>query len=684
MSELEQLCVNTIRAVSADQPQAANSGHPGAPMGCAPMAHLLWGETMMYSSKDPAWINRDRFVLSNGHACALQYTMLHLTGYNLTAKDLSEFRKIESKTPGHPEWYETEGIEVCTGPLGQGISNAVGLAIAERHLAATYNEDNYPIFDHHTYVICGDGCLQEGVSAEASSLAGHLGLGRVIVLYDDNNITIDGSTELSFTEDVLKRYEAYGWHTQTVDEVVESLDALRTAIKNAQEVTDKPSLIKVKTLIGQGSPTKQGHHSAHGAPLGTDDLAAAKKAWGLPGDKMFYVPPEVQEYFDKAAAIGDAKRIAWEELFAKFSAEFPDKAAEISRRFAGKLPDGLLDKLPKHEFGKDKEVATRKSSQMCLEAIAPHMPELIGGSADLTPSNLTDYKDVVDFQKDSYMGRYLRFGIREHGMVAITNGIFAHGGLRPYCATFLVFVGYCIGSVRLSALSQFPVLFIMTHDSIGLGEDGPTHQPIETLESLRSMPNINVYRPADTNETAGAYHVALTSNKTPTVICCSRTTTKALQVSSIELAGKGGYVAVETENPDLILVASGSEVGPCVDAAKKLTAEGIATRVVSMPCQEVFLAQPASYQRVVLPGTVPTLSVEAASPHGWHRFSHSQIAMDGFGCSGASADVFKKFGFTVENISNKGKELVDFYKQAGNIPDLNNRPVFSAMNGGAH
>jgi transketolase len=361
--ELEKLCVNTIRAVSADQPQAANSGHPGAPMGCAPMAHVLWSEVMNYSSKDPAWINRDRFVLSNGHACALQYTMLHLTGYPLTVEDLQKFRKIGSKTPGHPECYETEGIEVCTGPLGQGISNAVGLAIAERHLAANFNEANFPVFDHFTYVICGDGCLQEGVSSESGFLAGHLGLGRLIVLYDDNDITIDGETNLSFTEDVLKRYEAYGWHTQTVSDVTGSLDDLRKAIQNAKEVTDKPSMIKIKTAIGYGSPSKQGKEAAHGAPLGADDLAGAKKFYGLPPDKSFYVPSEVQQVFTDAATAADSKRLEWEKLFAEYAKTYPEKSAEISRRFAGKLPDGILEKLPKPVFGTDKDLATRKHSQ---------------------------------------------------------------------------------------------------------------------------------------------------------------------------------------------------------------------------------------------------------------------------------------------------------------------------------
>lgn len=518
--------------------------------------------------------------------------------------------------------------------------------------------------------------MQEGVASEASSLAGHLGLGRIIVLYDDNKITIDGATDLSFTEDVLMRYEAYGWHTQTVSDVTTDLQDLRSAIENAKGVTDKPSIIKIRTAIGHGSPSKAGKASAHGAPLGVDDLAGAKKSFGLPEDKSFYVPAEVQTYYDSAAAKGESKRAAWEAMFAKYAAAHPEKAGEISRRFANKLPAGILDKLPSFEFGTDKDMATRKFSQGCLAAVAPSMPELVGGSADLTPSNLTNYPGVVDFQKDTPEGRYLRFGVREHAMAAICNGMFAHGGMRPYCATFLVFTGYAMGSIRLSALSKFGVIYVMTHDSIGLGEDGPTHQPVETLENLRSMPNILVYRPADSNESSAAYKMALEHHETPTVICCSRSTVPALENSSIDKACKGAYVLVEPASPALVLIATGSEVGPTVAAAKQLTDSGIATRVVSMPCQELFLEQDAAYQHAVLPGNIPTLSVEASSVYGWHRFSHAQIGMNSFGMSGSGGDLFAHYGFTSDNIASKGKALVEFYKKSGPVPDLNNRPVF--------
>lgn len=454
---------------------------------------------------------------------------------------------------------------------------------------------------------------------------------------------------------------------------MDDLSDLRTAIDTAKSVTDKPSIIKVKTFIGQGSPSKQGHHSAHGAPLGAEDLAGAKKAWGLPPDESFYVPPEVAAFFDSCKARGEEARAKWESSFAKYAKAYPDKAAEISRRFANKLPEGIVDRLPVT----DKASATRKHSQACLEAIGPHMPELIGGSADLTPSNLTNYTGSKDFQKDAHDGRYLRFGVREHAMVAISNGIFAHGGLRPYCATFLVFFGYCAGAVRLAALSKFGLLFVMTHDSIGLGEDGPTHQPIETLESLRAIPNIYVYRPADGNEVSGAYKVALETKSTPTVVCCSRSSVPNIPTSTKEKAAMGAYAAVEEASPDLIIVATGSEVGPSVEAAAKLAKGGVKTRVVSMPCQEKFLEQSRDYQLSILPGDVPTLAVEAASAHGWHRFSHGQVCMQSFGGSAAGQDLFDHFGFTPENVADKGKALVDFYKNAGTIPNLNLRPIFT-------
>lgn len=550
-------------------------------------------------------------------------------------------------------------------------------------MAATFNTPDYNVFDHFTYVICGDGCLQEGISSEASSLAGHLGLGKLIVLYDDNEITIDGPTTLSFTEDVNKRYESYGWHVQTVGDVAGGIADLRTAVANAQAKSDQPSMIKIRTAIGYGSPTKQGSHDAHGAPLGATDLAGTKAFYGMDPTKSFQVEDDVKEVYAASVAAAEAQHVAWVDMFAKYTAENSDQAAQLTRRFSHELPAGILDKLPTFTAGKDKDEASRKFSEFCINAIAPDMPELMGGSADLTPSNLTAIKCSGDFQKDTPAGRYLRFGVREHAMAAICNGLFAYGGIRPFCATFLTFVGYAMGAIRLSALSQFGVIYVMTHDSIGLGEDGPTHQPVETIESLRSMPNINVFRPADSNETAAAYKVALTKFKTPTVICCSRSTVPAILGSSIEKACLGAYAAMESESPALILVATGSEVGPCLVAAKALMEAGTPTRVVSMPCQEIFLEQSVEYQSSLLPGDVPTLSVEAAAVHGWHRFSHAQIGMTRFGASGSGSAVFTKFGFTSANVQIKGEALVKFYEGKA-VPNLMDRPIFDSVVPGGH
>jgi transketolase len=582
------------------------------------------------------------------------------------------------------------GVEVCTGPLGQGISNAVGMAIAAKHLGANYNTSDYPdIISSKTYVICGDGCLQEGISGEACSLAGHLGLGSLIVLYDDNHITIDGSTEISFTEDVKKRYEAYGWQVITVDDVANGLDDLRAAIEEGKKTTNKPTLIKVRTIIGYGSPNKQGKASSHGAPLGASEVETVKsRLYGMDPMKSFFIDDDVAEYYSKQAVEGEVARVTWEENFAKYKEAYPEKAAELQRRFNHELADGVFDALPTFVFGKDKADSTRKFSETCLNAVAPKMPELMGGSADLTDSNYTAIKGAVSFQKGTPEGRVIYFGVREHAMSAICNGMFAYGGMRPFCATFLQFAGYAMGAIRLSALAKHGVIYIMTHDSIGLGEDGPTHQPVEMLESLRAMPNINVVRPADLNEMAAAYQTALSRVNTPTVICCSRAGVSALEHSSRDKAMMGGYVILPEEGegaPDLILLATGSEVGRCVDAAKALLAQSIRARVVSMPCQEIFLEQSEAYRRSILPGNVPTLSVEAGAEHGWYRWSHAQIGMTRFGMSGPLEELFVKFGFDAENVASKGKELVEFYKNlGGNVPDLNARPSFDSFKGHAH
>jgi len=679
---LEKECINTIRAVSIDMVQAANSGHPGAPMGCAPMAHVLWGELMKYSATNPDWINRDRFVLSNGHASALQYTMLHLAGYeDCKLQDLKDFRQLGSTTPGHPENFVTKGVEATTGPLGQGLSNAVGMAMAESNLAAIYNTDEHKVFDNHTWVICGDGCLQEGITSEASSMAGHLGLGKLIVLYDDNDITIDGGTNLSFTEDVAKRYEAYNWHVQKVGDINSGLTDLRKAIEAAKGATDKPSIICVKTVIGQGSPNKAGTAGCHGSPLGEDEAVATKKGYGLPNpEETFVISDVVKDYFDKASKKGEAALSEWQTTMDSYKAAHPEKAQEILRRFAGKLPEDAFDLLPKFVVGEDKDLATRKFSEQCINALVPKIPELLGGSADLSPSNCTRPKGAKDYQKESPDGKYIRFGVREHAMAAICNGLFAYGGMRPYCASFLAFIGYCMGSVRLSALSKFGVIYVFTHESIVLGEDGPTHQPIEHLEQIRSMPNIHLWRPADSDEMAAAYKSAVEHTQTPSVITCTRQTVAGVFGSSVENALKGAYTIIESaETPALILLATGSEVGLCAKAAEALVAQGIPTAVVSMPCQDIFLEQSQEYQASVLPGNIPTLSVEASSVHGWHRFSHAQIGMESFGASAKGEVLYEHFGFTHENVCNKAKALVEFYKFDGKtVPNLRDVPVFEA------
>jgi transketolase len=692
-SELELKSINTIRAFCADMVQAANSGHPGAPMGCAPMAYLLWAEYMKYSPSNPTWRNRDRFVLSNGHACALQYCMLHMTGYDISEADCQNFRKLHSKTPGHPENFATPGIEVSTGPLGQGISNAVGLAISEKHLAAITSSE---VADNFTWVICGDGCLQEGISSEACSLAGHLGLGKLIVLYDDNGITIDGSTELSFTEDVNLRYDSYGWHTQTVSDIATGLDDLRKAIDEAKAVTDKPSMIKVKTAIGYGS-VLEGLAKSHGAPLGHEDIANCKTKFGMDPTAKFAVDDDIKEFWSKVVSSNEERHVADTGVQVQWKEAHPTENAELERRFDTSKPcsmstEDMIAVLPTFVAGTDKDLATRKYSEQVLNALAPLFPEMMGGSADLTGSNLTAIKGEGDFQKDTPKGRYLRFGVREHGMTAIANGMFAYGGYRPFVATFLNFAGYALGAMRLSALSEFGILYIMTHDSVGLGEDGPTHQPVEMLECLRATPNMNVWRPADYDEVAAAYVSAMECLKTPSVIACSRSTVDSIVDSTIEKALKGGYVAYGSSiaTPAAIIIATGSEVGPSIKAAKALAASEDSpthVHVVSMPCQELFLAQSDEYRKSILPGDVPTLSVEAAGVQGWQSFAHQHIGMTTFGLSGPGPEVFEHFGFTAEHIVDTTKELLDFYKgrSAPNLYDLPPLAKSKAMkNANAH
>lgn len=632
-------------------------------MGCAPMAHMLWGEFMNFNASQPNWSNRDRFVLSNGHGCALLYSMLHLSGYELSLDDLRDFRQIGSLTPGHPENFVTPGVEVSTGPLGQGISNAVGLAMAESHLAATFNRDGFDVVDHFTYVICGDGCLQEGVSSEASSLAGHLGLGKLIVLYDDNNITIDGNTNLSFSEDVNMRYDSYGWHTQTVSDVSD-LDSLRTAIMNAKAESSRPSLIKIRTVIGHGS-SKEGTAKVHGAPLGADDLSQLKAKYGFDPSSSFVVRPEVKELYSNRGRADNAAYAAWEALYAAYGKAHPDLAAEYERRLSGALPANWKDAIPSFPVAEEKKaIGTRNHSQMVLNGIAGNLPELMGGSADLTPSNLTNLTSTGDYQRDTPGGRYIRFGVREHGMAAICNGLFAHGAVRPFCATFLNFIGYAMGSVRLSALSKFGVIYVMTHDSIGLGEDGPTHQPIETMEMLRATPNMLAFRPCDGNEVAGSYICAVENTHTPSVLALSRQTAPALVGSSSEKVAFGAYTLSEAGSGDckLIIVSTGTEVQLAVKVAEAVSSADTAVRVVSMPCWELFERQSIEYQLEVFPAGIPVMSVEAMGQHGWSKYAHASYGMTTFGTSGPGGKVYERFGFTVENLTVCAQEVINHYK----------------------
>ena len=687
VSSVEWRCVNYVRVLAADMVQQANSGHPGAAMGCAPIAHLLWSNVMTYDPAAPDWAARDRFVLSNGHACALQYSMLHLTGYDLSLDDLKKFRQIDSKTPGHPEVGVTPGVEVATGPLGQGLTNGVGLALAATHMAATFNREGFPLLDNFVYVICGDGCMQEGITSEASSLAGHLGLGRLIVFYDDNKIQIDGSTDLAFTEDVMKRYEAYGWQCLHVEDADTDLQSLSSAIQTAKQELNRPTLIKCTTTIGYGS-SKQGTAGVHGAPLGHADLAAVKKAYGFDEDSYFNIPADVQAAYGKCKAAGARAHGDWNAMFERYRQAHPDLAKEFERRQSGELPENWRDALPRWT-PEDKALATRQSSQLVLNKLCEVIPDMVGGSADLTPSNLTKFRGALDFQMASPEGRYVRFGVREHAMAAICNGMHAFSkGLIPFCATFLNFFGYAAGAVRVSALSEHGVLYIATHDSIGLGEDGPTHQPVEALVHFRAMPNILTLRPADANEVSGSYMVAIEHRGTPSMIALSRQGVPNLPGSSPEAVRKGAYVvhkhncgADGSTPPRLIIAATGSEVSLAISACDKLP-EGLAVHVVSFPCWELFDKQPVEYKHGIFPAGVPVLGVEALATEGWCKYAHSTVGMVSFGASAPGKDLANRFGFTADNVAAQANELVAFYagKAAPHLLELG--PVTKPPNSG--
>nr|CCA19894.1 Tkl1p putative [Albugo laibachii Nc14] len=688
MEANDELCINTIRILSAEQPTMGKSGHPGAPMGMAPMAHILFGKFMHMNPKNPGWMNRDRFVLSNGHACALLYTMLHLTGYDVTIDDLKSFRQYGSKCPGHPECFATPGVEVTTGPLGQGFANGVGLAIAEKHMAAEFNRTDLSIIDHYTYVFTGDGCLQEGITSEASSLAGHLGLGKLIVLYDDNKISIDGHTDLAFTEDVLKRYEAYDWHVQSVTNGDSDYTSIYEAILNAKAVTDKPSFVKVTTTIGYGSLIENSK-TVHGAPLKEDDLAQLKEKFGFKKEESFFVPKSVKEFYDKRQEGAELEK-NWTNLFEKYRSQYPEFASEFMRRVDEKLPGGWKDKLPRYDVN-DKPKATRQHSHEILNACAMSLPELVGGSADLTPSNLTALDGNVDFQKDSPSGRYIRFGVREHAMAGISNGIFAHGGLRPFCATFYNFLEYGLGAIRLSALSRFGIIYVATHDSIFLGEDGPTHQPIEMSACLRAMPNMYVYRPADGNETVGCYIAAIECRDKTSVVALSRQPLPNLEGSSAEKVMKGAYTVVKFHNgsrveqfegsADLIIAGTGSEVFLAIQAARLLSEFKV--RVVSMPCRDLFDEQTTEYKKEVLGESIPVLGIEAAATFGWRDYSHAQFGLDRFGASASINQLNQHFGFNAETVADEARRLWSFYEGSA-VPCLFNFPEKRILNPGIH
>ena len=653
--------VNTLRFLSAEAVQAAKSGHPGLPLGAAPMALALWGGGMKHNPKNPNWPNRDRFVLSAGHGSSLLYSMLHLFGYGVSTEDLKQFRQANSITAGHPEYSHTPGVEITTGPLGQGIANAVGFAWAENHLAAKFNKPDAKLVDHYTYALCGDGCLQEGVAYEAISLAGTLGLGKLILLYDSNDITIEGNTDIAFTEDIQKRFEAANWHMQKVQDG-NDLAAITAAITAAKNVTDKPSLIEIKTIIGFGAP-KQGTAAVHGSPLGDDGIAAAKKALGWEYEGEFHVPAEVKEAATNWLSQAQAWENEWNTTVAAYQQKYPQEWEQWQIWQEQKLPVDL-DKWD--EFWQyEGNLATRQSSEVVLNKLSAKVPNLFGGSADLSPSTLSIMKDRKSYSKDTPCGSNLHFGIREHAMTAIANAFAAYGGLRPYVAGFFVFADYMKPAMRLAALMGLPVTYIMTHDSIGVGEDGPTHQPVEQLASLRSIPGFHVYRPCDTNETAAAWYHALNRTNGPTALVLTRQPLPLLPETG-KAALNGAYVLRDSVNPatgqpDILLMASGSEVELIYNAAPILAESGIHARVISVPCMEVFNELPCEEKEKIMPKAVRTrLAVEAASTFGWHKYTGldgAVIGIDTFGASAPAGELFKTYGFTVDAVVEKAKEI---------------------------
>ncbi len=676
----ENRCINTIRFLAADTVEKAKSGHPGMPMGAAAMAYTLWMRHLVHNPANPCWADRDRVVLSAGHASTLLYALLHLTGYDLSLSDIQSFRQWGSKTPGHPEYKCTPGVEVTTGPLGQGLSNAVGMAIAEAHLAVAYNSPEQEIIDHFTYVLASDGDLMEGVASEACSLAGHLGLGKLIVLYDDNRISLAGSTSLTFTEDTAKRFEAYGWQVIYVEDG-NDVDAIDRALGDAKAERSRPSILFILTTIGYGAPCKEGTCEVHGSPLGMDELKAAKMNLGWPVEPAFFIPDDVLSFFRESLKRGERWESRWNEAFILYRKKLPDSADQFERVMKGELPDAWDRDFPLFPKG-SKDVATRKVSETVMQVLAPHLPELMGGSADLNPSTFTWLKGLGDFQKpDTYQkdiqgtvggewgygGRNIHFGVREHAMGAIAVGMALHGGLIPYTATFLTFVDYMRPPIRLAALMGLPVIFIFTHDSIGLGEDGPTHQPIEQIMSLRTMPNVTVIRPADAGETVEAWRTALLNRQGPTVLIFTRQNLPVLDRTVLSPADglqKGGYILLESDagKPEIILIGTGSEVILALEAAENLSSEGLKVRVVSLPSWEIFDCQQEGYRNEVLPLEVKArVAVEAGIKLGWEHYvglDGAIVGMDHFGASAPAKILYEKFGITVERIVQAAKALI--------------------------
>ena len=661
MTNIDEMSINAIRVLSADAIQKANSGHPGLPLGTAPTAYELWTNHMNYNPADPKWENRDRFVLSGGHGSMLLYSLFHLLGIgNLSLDDVKNFRQMGSKTPGHPEYGHTVGVEATTGPLGQGMAMAVGMAMAEAHLASVFNKDGYNVVDHYTYVLGGDGCMMEGISSECFSLAGTLGLSKLIVFYDSNNISIEGSTDIAFTENVMKRFEAFGFQTIEVADG-NDIEAIGKAIEEAKADKERPSLIKVNTLIGYGCPAKQGKASAHGEPLGIDNVAALKENLNWPCKGDFEVPQEVYDHYKEIAARMAEPEKEWNKLFAEYCEKFPEMKELWDKYYNG---CDMSDLFNSEEYlaKPEKAEATRSSSGTILNMIKNLMPNLIGGSADLAPSNKTNMKDAGDFSKENYAGTNLHFGVREQAMAAIGNGLALHGGLRPFVATFFVFSDYMKPIARLSSLMKVPLIYVLTHDSIGVGEDGPTHEPIEQLAMLRAQPNFHVFRPADAKETAAAWYSAITSEKTPTALVLTRQNLPQLAGTGRD-AVKGAYIVADSakETPDAIIIATGSELSLAVEAKELLLKDGMDVRVVSMPCMDLFEEQSPEYKESVLPKAVrKRVAVEALSDFGWGRYvglDGATVCMEGFGASGPAAQLFEKFGFTAERVAETVKSL---------------------------